>query len=127
MVEIIITMKTILSTILLATLGLANAQEIKDYKYIHVPDALSSFGENQYQLNSRLTFYLGKKNYEILKDDKSVWPAEALSDPCSLVRADLVKGKSLTNNKLNINFIDCKNQIVNTYEGSSTIKEYDKG
>lgn len=120
-------MKTILSTILLATLGFANAQEIKDYKYVHVPDALSSFGENQYQLNTRLSFYLGKKNYHILKDDKSVWPAETLNDPCTIVRADLVKAKSLTTNKLNINFIDCKNQIINTFEGVSSIKDFDKG
>ncbi|MBS7334373.1 MAG: hypothetical protein KIG88_12345 [Weeksellaceae bacterium] len=120
-------MKTILSTIFLATLGFANAQEIKDYKYVHVPDALSSFGENQYQLNSRLGFYLGKKNYTILKDDKSVWPAEALNDPCTMVRADLVKAKSLTTNKLNVNFIDCKNQIISSIEGSSIIKEFDKG
>lgn len=120
-------MKTFLSTILLATLGVVNAQELKDYKYVHVPEALTSFGENQYQLNSRLGFYLGKKNFEILRDDKSIWPTEILSDPCTIIRADLVKGKSLTTNKLDINFIDCKNQIVNTYEGSSNIKEFSKG
>ena len=120
-------MKTILSTLLLAFISVANAQTIQDYKYVHIPDNLSGFPENKYQLTTRLGFYLEKKGYTILKDDKTAWPSDAKSDPCVVAVADVTKIKSLTTNKLSVDFKDCKNKSINSIEGTTIIKEYDKG
>lgn len=120
-------MKNWITIALLAGITTVNAQELDKYKYFNIPSTTTDFQENQYQLTSRLNYYLGKKNFIILSENKSEWPANVNANPCSVINVDLVKSKSLFKNKLEIQFKDCNNKIVEAIEGSSNIKEYDKG
>lgn len=120
-------MKNWISILFLAAVTSTNAQnKISDYKYIKVPEKLNGFDIDQYQLNHRLTYYLGQKNYIILKPNQE-WPVEITTNPCAALNVDVNKLKSFTNNKLDITFTNCENKVVETFEGISKIKEYDKG
>lgn len=120
-------MKNFIITLLLVSFSISNAQLVSDYKFIVVPEKFSGFDENQHQLNRYLALLAGKKNYEVLSQDNNQWPQEALLNPCSVLRSDVLKVKSFLKNKLEITFTDCNNKEIARLEGESVIKEYDKG
>ena len=43
------------------------------------------------------------------------------------MNADILKVKSFLNNKLEVSFTDCSNKSIQKFEGTSKIKEFDKG
>ncbi|MFV0141667.1 MULTISPECIES: hypothetical protein [Empedobacter] len=120
-------MKNLIAAILLCSFSTINAQETSDYKYINIPEKFSSFDKDEYQLNNRLRYILTQKKYEVLPSDKSAWPQEVVQNPCLALNADILKVKSFLNNKLEISFTDCSNKSIQKFEGTSKIKEYDKG
>lgn len=120
-------MKKFIALAIFAGVNFVNAQELDKYKYFNINKNTSDFKDNQYQLTSRLNFYLEKKNYKILDDDRNNWPNELVKNQCNLVNVDLIKQKSMLKNKLDIQFRDCNNKIIETFEGSSNIKDFDKG
>ncbi|WP_312920864.1 hypothetical protein [Empedobacter brevis] len=120
-------MKNVLAALFLCSLSTLNAQETSDYKYINVPEKFSGFDQNQYQLNNRLKFLLRQKKYEILSTEKSEWPQEVVDNPCLALNADAKKVKSFLNNKLEVIFTDCSQKEIAKVEGTSKIKEFDKG
>ncbi|MCA4781350.1 hypothetical protein OBK22_09730 [Empedobacter falsenii] len=120
-------MKNLIATLLLCSISTVNAQEVNDYKYIHIPEKFSGFEQDQYQLNNRLRYLLTQKKYEVLPSDKSTWPQEVTQTPCSVLNTDILKVKSFLNNKLEVVFTDCSQNNIETFEGTSKIKEFDKG
>jgi len=104
-----------------------HAQQTKDYKYIQVPEQLSGFNDNQYQLNFYLKQLLRKNNYSVLNEDRSSWPQQAQDYPCSVLKADITKVKKFLKNALVLKFTDCNGNVVGSYEGDSKIKEYHRG
>lgn len=120
-------LKKIFVSVAFFNLVVVNAQNLSDYNYFHISPQTTDFSNNQYQLQSRLNYYLKKKDFNILPLDKSIWPTEASSNPCNVIEVDLEKGKSLLTNKLEIQFKDCKNNIIEKFEGKSNIKEFEKG
>lgn len=120
-------MKNLIATLLLCSISTVHAQEVNDYKYIHIPEKFSSFEQDQYQLNNRLRYLLTQKKYEVLPSDKLNWPQEILQSPCSVLSTDIHKIKSFLNNKLEVVFTDCSQNNIETFEGTSKIKEFDKG
>lgn len=120
-------MKNLIAALLLCSFSTINAQETNDYKYINIPEKFTNFDQDQYQLNNRLRYLLTQKKYEILATDKSLWPQEVIQNPCLALNADIKKVKSFLNNKLEVSFADCAQKNIETFEGTSKIKEFDKG
>lgn len=120
-------MKTWLSSLIFLSAMTLNAQELKDYEYIIIPESFTDFTKNEYSLKSHLNQYLKDKNYKPISFNKNNWPVEIKNNPCLALKADIKKAKSFLNNKLEINFTDCQQQVIYSAEGTSRIKEFQEG
>jgi len=120
-------MKNWLSSILFLSIITVNAQEITDYEYIILPESFSDFKKNEFKLKNHLNQYLKEKQYKTLSFNSDNWPTEIKNNPCSALKADILKGKSFLNNKVEVQFLDCRQKIVFSTDGSSKIKEFEPG
>lgn len=120
-------MKNILTVLLLTVFSFAKAQTVSDYKYITVPRKFSDFEKDSYKLDAHLKMYLRKKNYEIVVEGVGEKPADLKSNPCLAAKANIQSIRSTFKNKLKVVFTDCNEQVISEYEGTSSIKEFDKG
>lgn len=113
--------------LILICLTSLNAQKISDYKYVIIPDQFTGFDAGQYKLNSYLNNLLKQKNYEIISEDRSSWPSEVVSNPCLAVTANADKQKKFLKNKIELTFTDCNKNVINSYEGISSLSDTGKG
>ena len=121
-------MKKISFLLFIILISIAKAQSVSDYKYIAIPSEFNDFKENKsYGLSVILEKTLKSKKYTILPEAKSSWPAEAQTNPCSILNADVLNDKSMFRNKVILEFKDCNNKVITTEKGSSTIKEFEPG
>ena len=120
-------MKTWLTSLIFLSSIIINAQELKDYEYIIIPETFSKFKKNEYNLKNHLNQFLKEKNYKPISFNKSNWPVEIQNNPCLALKADIKKAKSFLNNKLTVDFTDCQQQVVFVTEGTSRIKEFNEG
>ncbi|RKE75426.1 hypothetical protein [Chryseobacterium sp. AG363] len=104
----------------------AFAQKVSDYKYVAVPEKFETFRED-YGLKKFFTKAMIGKKYIILPTIKDNWPAEAKSNFCNVVSADILNDKSLFKNKLIVQFKDCNNTMILESKGGSKIKEFEEG
>ncbi|OVE55059.1 hypothetical protein [Chryseobacterium mucoviscidosis] len=119
-------MKKISLIILTASSMLAFGQKVSDYKYISLPSKLETFKED-FGLNNLLTKTLRSKNYTVIPSDKLQWPAEAQSNPCNVLMADIINDSGFLRNKVLVQFKDCNDKVVSSIKGASNIKEYKEG
>jgi hypothetical protein len=119
-------MKRILFPVLILLSAVVFGQQISDFRYITLTDA-KDFANDKFGLNSLLSAKLQAKGYTVLGTNRQSWPADAASDPCSVLQADVENISSLLKNKLMVSFNDCKGKSVGTFEGRSNIKEYEAG
>lgn len=103
------------------------AQKVSDYKYIALPERFSGFKEDQYHMDAVLTKALMAKKYIIVSENSNKWPAEANSNPCSILKADLLDDSSFLKNKVILEFKDCNNKVIANQKGSSSIKSFEEG
>lgn len=103
------------------------AQEVKDYNYIIIPENFTGFENNKYQLKNRLNHFLKKKKYTIVSFNQLNWPEELKNDPCLGLTVDIKKVKSLTTNKIELEFLTCSKQLVSSIEATSKIKDFEPG
>lgn len=121
-------MKKIATLLSIILITLIKAQTVSDYRYISVPSELTDFKEDRsYGLDMILEKALKGKKYTILSEKKSNWPADALSNACKVLNADVLNEKSMFRNKLILQFKDCSNQVVLAEKGNSAIKEFEPG
>ncbi len=121
-------MKKISLLLFIILISIAKAQSVSDYKYIAIPSEFNDFKENKsYGLSVILEKTLKSKKYTVLPEAKSSWPAEAQTNPCSILNADVLNDKSMFRNKIILEFKDCNNKVITTEKGSSTIKEFEPG
>lgn len=121
-------MKKTFSLFLFLLMIISKAQSLSDYQYILVPKEFEDFKANKaYGLKPLLEKSLKGKKYVILSDDKSQWPADALTNPCQMLSANLLDDKSLFRNKIILQFKDCKGTNVFEEKASSSIKEFEPG
>jgi len=120
-------MKKIFITLFLMTLSYADAQNISDFKYVVVPNQFDDFTKEDYQLNTYLKTLLRKKKYEIIVEDSGNYPPEFQQNRCLATNANIQNIKSSFQNKLKVVFTDCNENVVAEYEGSSKIKDFEKG
>lgn len=112
-------MLTVCSTVIFA-------QKVSDYKYVTVPEKFETFKED-YGLENFFTKALAGKKYIVLPVIKDKWPADAKSNFCNVVSADILNDKSLFKNKVIVQFKDCNNNIILEAKGVSNIKELEEG
>lgn len=121
-------MKKTFSLFLFLLMIISKAQSLSEYQYILVPKEFEDFKANKaYGLKPLLEKSLKGKKYVILSDDRSQWPADALTNPCQMLSANLLDDKSLFRNKIILQFKDCKGTNVFEEKASSSIKEFEPG
>lgn len=101
-------------------------QTISGYRYITVSQS-KDFANDKFGLYTLLSSKLQTKGYTVLGNDRALWPADAASDPCSVLQGNVENISSLLKNKLRISFVDCRGNAVGSFEGRSNIKEYEEG
>jgi hypothetical protein len=104
----------------------AFGQKVSDYKYIALPSKFTTFKED-FGLGEMLTKTLRSKNYTVIPSDKLQWPAEAQSNPCNVLMADIINDSGFLRNKVLVQFKDCNDKVVSSAKGASNIKEYKEG
>ena len=104
-----------------------NAQGISDYEYIYVPKKFEGFKENQYKLNEVLEWKLKNLGYKVITKEPQHWSDELRQNPCRVLTATVSDNSNFLTNKIILNFEDCNNTKVASFNGKSNFKEYDKG
>ncbi|MBW8524333.1 hypothetical protein K0U91_03755 [Chryseobacterium chendengshani] len=117
-----------LSTII-ATLCItfSYAQKVSDYKYIALPEKFSGFKNDQYKLDVLLSKTLKQKQYVVVSGNRSQWTAEANSNPCSVLNADVINDSGFLRNKVVLEFKDCNGKVIASQKASTPIKEFEAG
>ena len=102
-----------------------NSLNINDYKYVSVPERFDFLKtSDQYQLNS-LTEFLLKKNGFIVMNELKYYPSDLAENACLLLDVNVEKIKSFLKTKLQVQFKNCKNQIIFKSEiGISNEKDF---
>lgn len=103
------------------------AQKVSDYKYIALPEKFSGFKNDQYKLDILLSKSLKQKQYVVVTRNRSQWMAEANSNPCSVLNADVINDSGFLRNKIVLEFKDCNGKVIASQKGSTSIKEYEPG
>ena len=117
-----------LSTIIAALcITFSYAQKVSDYKYIALPEKFSGFKNDQYKLDVFLSKTLKQKQYIVVSGNRSQWTAEANSNPCSVLNADVINDSGFLRNKVVLEFKDCNGKVIASQKGSTSIKEYEAG
>lgn len=117
-----------LSTIIAALcITFSYAQKVSDYKYIAVPEKFSGFKNDQYKMDILLSKTLQQKQYSVVAGNRSQWTAEANSNPCSVLNADVINDSGFLRNKIVLEFKDCNGKLVASQKGSTSIKEFEEG
>ncbi|MCU7612818.1 hypothetical protein N0B16_00030 [Chryseobacterium sp. GMJ5] len=120
-------MKKLSITIAVFCASFSFAQKVSDYKYISIPEKFTGFKNNQYGVDTALAKSLKGKKYIVISGNKSEWPEEAFSNPCSVLNADVVNDSGLLRNKIILEFKDCNNNVVSSQKANTIIKEYVEG
>ena len=117
-----------LSTIIAALcITFSYAQKVSDYKYIALPEKFSGFKNDQYKLDVLLSKTLKQKQYVVVSGNRSQWTAEANSNPCSVLNADVINDSGFLRNKVVLEFKDCNGKVVASQKASTSIKEFEEG
>lgn len=119
---------TILFCVLMMCQTLVFAQnDINNYKYVSVPERFDFLkNADQYQVNS-LTKFLLKKNGFIVLEGFANYPKDLSENRCLLLNVDVLKLKAFLKTKLEVQFRDCKNELIfKSAIGTSKEKEYKK-
>lgn len=102
-------------------------QKVSDYKYISVPNKLSGFQKESYDVDQSFIKALKSKKYVVIKGGREDWPAEIKNESCSVLAADVIDDSNFLKNRVLIEFKDCNNKVVLATKGSSNIKDYKEG
>ena len=102
--------------------------DINNYKYVSVPDRFDFLkSADQYQVNS-LTKFLLEKNGFLVLDTSSNYPSDLENNRCLLLNVNVEKIKGFLNTKLEVQFRNCKNELVfKSTIGTSKLKDFKKG
>lgn len=120
-------MKKVSTIIAAVCFTFSYAQKVSDYKYIALPEKFSGFKSEQYKLDVLLSKTLKQKQYTVVSGNRSQWTAEANSNPCSVLNADIVNDSGFLRNKIILEFKDCNGKVVASQKASTSIKEFEEG
>lgn len=114
-------MKKTLQTLALFVFAAGFAQNIANYPSVRVPAKFTDFDQNKYKLNDLLISKLKAKKFNVITDESSV------NNPCDALTADVFDTSNFLTNKVKVEFKDCRNTVVATYDGKSSLKEFEPG
>lgn len=99
--------------------------KLNNYKYVVVANQFDFQSEpDQYRLNGLTKFLLEKQNFTVFSNT-DVLPDDAINNGCLVLYATLKNSSSLFKTKINVQFENCKKEIVFTSDkGESSDKKY---
>ena len=118
----------LIAFLLIFSTSIAFAQKnVNNYKYIIVPKQYEfQKSEDKYQINS-LTKFLFERAGFIAYFSTDKFPEELANNGCMALKAIVKNNSGMLSTKLNIELVDCYNNIVfSTSEAKSKEKEYKK-
>ena len=87
---------------------------LNDYKYVSVPDSFDFLSEpNQFRLNN-LTKLLFEKYGFNSHMESDMLPDDAISNSCLILKADVIREKSMFISKLKVELKNCKGVVIFT-------------
>lgn len=101
-------------------------QQISAYQYIRVPEKFKDAKSNKYGLNILLGKKLKAKKFVILSETAQNSITEN-NDPCEVLNAEIIDVSNMFTNKVRIDFKDCNEKSVASFEGKSKIKDFEEG
>ena len=93
--------------------------DLKEYSVIYVPKQFKDSKVNQYGLNDLLSKELKSKKFQVNN--------EIINFNCESVKVEISDNSTMFSNRILINFIDCHDKIIATYNGKSSIKDFEPG
>ena len=99
--------------------------KLNNYKYVVVANQFDFQSEpDQYRLNGLTKYLLEKQNFTVYSNT-DVLPDDAINNGCLVLYATLKNSSSLFKTKINVQFENCKKEIVFTSDiGESRDKKY---
>ena len=119
-------MKKIVQLSLIFLVSILYGQSISGYQYIYFTESSKDFNQNKYGLRDLVISRLKTKKYIILKE-KGTWPQEANNNPCAILKAEYRDTSNIIKNKVALDFTDCNDKKIATFEGKSSIKDIETG
>ncbi|MEC5158358.1 hypothetical protein [Chryseobacterium sp. MP_3.2] len=119
-------MKKLLQIFSLFMITLLYSQQISEYQYILIPEKFQDSKANKYQLSDLLASTLKAKKYTVFNQTSERQP-ENVASPCEILKAEILDVSTFLTNKTRIILTDCENKNVATFEGRSSIKDFDLG
>ncbi|CAD7802085.1 hypothetical protein CHRY9390_00870 [Chryseobacterium aquaeductus] len=120
-------MKKLITIIAAVCFAFSYGQKVSDYKYVALPEKFSGFKGDQYKLDVLLSKTLKQKQYVVVSGSRSQWPAEANSNPCGVLNADVINDSGFLRNKIILEFKDCNSKVITSQKASTSIKEFLEG
>ena len=101
-------------------------QHINNYKYVTVSKKFDfQKTKDQYQLNSLTKFLLEKEGFKTLFDVETK-PQELINNACLNLIVKINKNSNMLTTKLNVELMNCQNEVVYSGDGRSKLKVYKK-
>ena len=101
-------------------------QSLSDYNYVRIPSEFKDAKANKYDLDVLLASKLKAKKYESIDQNKERNLVEN-QNSCQILKAELTDVSNMFTNKIKIDFKDCNEKLVATFEGKSKLKDFDAG
>ena len=115
-------MKKTLQIFTLFFVVLTYSQQISEFQYISIPLEFKDIKANKYDLNNLLAAKLKAKKYVIIKGNS---PENI--NACELLKAEITDTSNMFTNKIKIDFRDCNEKSVSTFESKSHLKGFEEG
>ncbi|KMQ71602.1 hypothetical protein [Chryseobacterium koreense] len=112
-------MKNIFKLSFIFLFAILSGQNISDYQYIFIPKEFANAKANKYGLSDLLAKKLKSKKYVILTDP--------IQTSCESLHAEIVDTGNFLTNKVRVDFKDCQNKTIATFDGKSNLKELEEG
>ena len=102
-----------LIAIFVASQTLLTAQtNLNQYKYVSVPNRFDFMkSSDQFQISSLAKFLLTKNKFTVLENLEK-YPADLAANQCLLLNLNVDQIKGFLKTKLEVQFLNCKNQVV---------------
>ena len=102
-----------LIAILVASQTFLTAQiNLDQYKYVSVPNRFDFMkSSDQFQISSLAKFLLTKNKFTVLENLEK-YPADLAANQCLLLNLNVEQIKGFLKTKLEVQFLNCKNQVV---------------
>lgn len=115
-------MKKVLQILCVFFVVIFYGQQISDYQNILIPEKFNNAGANNYQLDAFLKAKLKEKKFTVFNETET-----ESKNPCDYLKAEIADVGNMFMNKVRIEFNDCHDKNIATFEGKSGIKEFKEG